>query len=219
MTDRTDEFDRDDELRALLTGADPARALRPADPAGVARLLEDTMSHDTQTRPDHKLTRLTGTHNRNPLTWLVAAAAVIVIAGVSVFAAARITADDPITIGTTPITFAQVGAGSSPYTAGNGLVLSGQDFNVGAGTGIITDADAVRVDTNVVARKYAADCVATTNPQNFAHGLGIADLQVTVREKATGVVVYPDITITTTNITVDFGAAPTAGQYRVTAVG
>lgn len=131
----------------------------------------------------------------------------------------RVTADDPITVGTTAIGLAQVGAGSSPYTAGAGLTLTGQDFNVGAGTGIVADADSVRVDTNVVARKYAADCVATTNPQNFAHGLGTADLQVSVYEKATGVKVFPDVTVTSTNITADFGAAPTAAQYRIVAVG
>lgn len=78
------EFDRDDDLRARLRAADPAASLRPADPDGVARLLEDTMSHDTDTLVPE--TRQTGTRGRSPLTWIVAAAAAVVIAGVGVFA-------------------------------------------------------------------------------------------------------------------------------------
>lgn len=81
MTDSHDG-DRDDPLRARLRTADPAASLSPADPDGVARLLEDTMSHDTDTQVPE---RRTGTRGRNPLTWLVAAAAVLVIAGVGVF--------------------------------------------------------------------------------------------------------------------------------------
>jgi hypothetical protein len=129
----------------------------------------------------------------------------------------RVITDDPITLNTTPIAWAQVGGGASPYTAGNGLILTGQDFNVVPGVGLSVTADSVLIDTSVVARKYAANCVATTNPQTFAHGLGSADLTVTVRESA--IVVFPDITIDATNITVDWGSAPTAGQYRVIASG
>lgn len=81
MTDSHDG-DRDDALRARLRAADPAASLGPADPDGVARLLEDTMSHDIDTQVPE---RQTGTRGRNPLTWLVAAAAVLVIAGVGVF--------------------------------------------------------------------------------------------------------------------------------------
>ena len=79
----TDELDHDSELRALLRTADPAASLPPADPARVARLLEDTMSHDTLVP---ETTRQTGTRGRNPLTYLVAAAAALVIAGVAALA-------------------------------------------------------------------------------------------------------------------------------------
>lgn len=87
MTDQHEsdrEFDRDDDLRDRLRAADPAASLRPAEPAGLARLLEDTMSHDTETLVPE--TRQTGTRGRSPLTWVVAAAAAVVIAGVGVFA-------------------------------------------------------------------------------------------------------------------------------------
>ena len=69
-----------DELRARLRSADPAASLPPADPAGVARLLEDVMSTELTTE-----NRETGTRDRGPLTWLVAAAAVLIIAGAGLF--------------------------------------------------------------------------------------------------------------------------------------
>ena len=54
MTDEQ-SFDEDPQLRALLGQSDPARSLTPADPQGLARLLEDTMAtpqHDLDTRTD-----------------------------------------------------------------------------------------------------------------------------------------------------------------------
>jgi len=76
----------DPELRRRLAAADPAASLPPADAAGVRRLLEDTMNSSTD---DDVLTtefRETGTRGRGPLTWLVAAAAIVLIAGVGLFA-------------------------------------------------------------------------------------------------------------------------------------
>jgi hypothetical protein len=80
----------DDQLDARLRAADPASSLPEADPARVARLLEDTMSNDLLTE-----SRETGTHNRSPLTWLVAAAAAVIIAGVGIFAVVNGTGDEP----------------------------------------------------------------------------------------------------------------------------
>lgn len=132
----------------------------------------------------------------------------------------RVNTDDPITVGTTAITFAQVGAGGSSYTAGNGLTLSGSEFNVGAGTGISVDADSVRVDTAVVARKASFNCAATTNPQAFTHNLGTKDVIVQVRIAADDRHVEADVTSTdANNVSVDFGGAPAASQYRVTVIG
>lgn len=124
----------------------------------------------------------------------------------------RITADDGGTLGTTAVTTSQVGGGAGK-TAGNGLTEDGSSYNVGGGTGITVTADGIAVDTSVVTRKGAANCVATTNPQTFAHGLGHADVQVKVKEGNR--FVYPDVDVDTTNITVDWGSAPTAAQYRV----
>lgn len=70
-----------EELRDQLRSADPAASLPPADPSRVARLLEDVMS--TELTGEN---RATGTRQRGPLTWLVAAAAVLIIAGIGLFA-------------------------------------------------------------------------------------------------------------------------------------
>lgn len=129
----------------------------------------------------------------------------------------RVTTDDPLVVNTTAVTWVSIGTATSPYIGGNGLVLTGQTFDVGVTAGLVVAADTVGIDTAIVARKYSANCVVTTNPQTFAHGLGTADLVVTVKEGTA--VVFPDITIDATNVTVDYGAAPTAAQYRVTAVG
>ncbi len=75
------EHDERDELFARLRDADPAAALPPADPDRVGRLLEEAMSNDTMTE-----SRETGTRDRSPLTWLVAAATVALIAVAGAFA-------------------------------------------------------------------------------------------------------------------------------------
>lgn len=80
--------DQRDDLRDRLRAADPASSLPPADPQRAARLLEDVMSTELTTE-----NRATGTRGRGPLTWLVAAAAVLIIAGIGVFAV--VGHDDP----------------------------------------------------------------------------------------------------------------------------
>lgn len=89
MTDdlgnQDDDADRD--LRALLAAVDPAASLPAADPAGVARLMEDTMS-ETPEMPDTAETRSDHLHHRSRLTWIVGAAAAAVIVGGAAFVVA-----------------------------------------------------------------------------------------------------------------------------------
>lgn len=126
-----------------------------------------------------------------------------------------LTTDDPIVVGTTALSFTQLGGSTVPYTAGNGLSLTGQAFAVVADTGILVTGSGVKVDPSVVTRKYAADCVVTTNPQTFTHLLGTDDVVVQVKNVSDGAIVYPDVTIGSGTVTVDWGSAPTAAQYRV----
>jgi hypothetical protein len=65
------------ELLARLRAADPASSLPPADAARVADLLEAAM---TESATRSRESRETGTRARSALTWLVAAAAVVLIA-------------------------------------------------------------------------------------------------------------------------------------------
>ena len=93
MTDGYDGADDADEaadaaeaaLRERLRSTDPARSLPPADPDRVTRLLEETMDTETEAAP----IRETGARGRSPLTWVVAAAAVVLIAGAALFGVLR----------------------------------------------------------------------------------------------------------------------------------
>lgn len=124
------------------------------------------------------------------------------------------TTDNP-TIGTNNITFVQFGGGSS-ITAGNGLQGT-TTFSIllDTASGLIVSGTGLKIDTSVVVRKFAQDCVATTDPQTFTDALG-TDKQVQVWES--NELVYPDITQAATSggqTTVAWGSAPTTGQYRV----
>lgn len=55
-----------------------------------------------------------------------------------------------ITLDTTALAFTQF-SGATNYTAGNGMTLSALNFAVGAGTGLVANADDMAVDTSVVA--------------------------------------------------------------------
>lgn len=89
-----EEIAADEHLREQLRTLDPAAALSPAEPALVARLVQDTLSD----RLDHDIpeTRQTGVYERSRLTWLVAAAAVLLIAGVGAFVLLDRAADDEV---------------------------------------------------------------------------------------------------------------------------
>lgn len=129
-----------------------------------------------------------------------------------------LTTDAPITLGTTSLTFAQVGAQGSAPVAGAGLTLVSNTYDVGAGTGITVGADTVSIDTAVVVRKYATD-VGDGAAVSFVvtHNLGTRDVTVGVRDNASPYdYVQVDVEATTTNtVTVRFGVAPASAAYRV----
>ena len=123
-----------------------------------------------------------------------------------------------IVIGTTGITIVTFGAAAA-YTGGAGLLLTGNDFSVGQGAGILVTADAIAIDTSVVARKVAAT-IGDASATSFVvtHNLGTLDVIPTVyRNGGSYDEVECDIEHTSTNtITVRFiGFVPSAGQFRV----
>jgi hypothetical protein len=107
------------------------------------------------------------------------------------------TTNAPITVGTTPLTWAQFGAGAV-YTAGAGLTLTANTFDVGAGVGITVAADSVAVDQAVIAsrsyvdtavtgvtKKFAAALTGTASPETVTHNLNTRDVHVQVYNGAT----------------------------------
>lgn len=125
-----------------------------------------------------------------------------------------------VTVGTTSITINQFGAAQT-FVAGNGLTLTGNTFDVGAGTGITVQADAIAIDTSVVARKVAAtigDGAATSF--TVTHNLNNQDVMTQVREIATNKIVDVDITNNGVNtVVIDFAVAPASNTYRVVVIG
>jgi len=133
-----------------------------------------------------------------------------------------ITNDDTDTLGTTTINIVATGTGSTYTADGQGIELSGTTFSLELDTnsGLSKSASGLKVDTNVVVRKFAANCVATTNPQTFTHNLNTLDVTTEIVEVSSGKTVIADVTRSSVNaISVDFGGAPTAGQYRVVVQG
>lgn len=129
-----------------------------------------------------------------------------------------VTTTGTITIGTTPVTWTQVGAASS-YTAGNGLTLTGSVFAVGAGTGIAVAAGTTSVDTAVVLRKFNTQITGDGATTSFAvtHNLNNSNPDVHVRLASSGAKVEIDDTVTSANaVSVIFGVAPASGAiYNV----
>lgn len=113
----------------------------------------------------------------------------------------RVTTDGAITIGTTAIAFAQIGAATS-YTAGAGITIVG---------------NVISADAAAVVRKYAetiGDGSATSIA--VAHNLGTQDIDVRVRDASTNAAVECDwVATSTTTVTLSFAAAPALNSLRV----
>lgn len=117
----------------------------------------------------------------------------------------RLTTNDTITLGSTNLTFTQIGAATS-YTQGTGITISG---------------NTISIDTTVTARKFSAN-VGDNASTSIAvtHGLGTLDVAVNVYEVATGATVDCDVTRNSTSqVTLGFAVAPASNAYRVVVVG
>ena len=125
-----------------------------------------------------------------------------------------------ITLGSTNVTFVQFGGGSA-YTAGNGLTLSANDFNVGAGTGITVGADSVSIDTTVVVRKYAVTFGdGASSSYTITHNLNTQDVTVSVRQVSDNAFVECDIQANGVNtIVLGFATLVASNALRVTVHG
>lgn len=113
----------------------------------------------------------------------------------------RLITNDPITIGSTSLSFTQIGAGSS-YSNGTGISIGGS---------------VISIDTAVVVRKYASN-IGDGSATSIAvsHGLSTLDVQVQVYEVATGATIECDVTRNSTSqVTLGFSVAPASNALRV----
>ena len=129
------------------------------------------------------------------------------------------TEDASIVIGTDANDWAQAGGGSGAYTAGDGLTLTGSDFDVNVGTGILISSDQVVPDFSIVMRrKVAVGFVGTSGVDiTINHAFALAnknDLIVKVYEDGVGEVIVGVLPADTNNVTLSFGTTPTTNQYR-----
>jgi hypothetical protein len=124
-----------------------------------------------------------------------------------------------IVLGTTALSILQFGA-TTPYTAGNGITLTGSSFSVNpaASGGISVAGGGVSLDTAIAVRKYATTIGdGSTLSFTVTHNLGTQDVCMQVRQVANPYgIVECDMSATTTNTaTIAFATAPAASAYRV----
>lgn len=148
---------------------------------------------------------------------------------------ALLTNDTAITLGTTTPTFVFRGAAGATYTAGNGLTLTGDAFNVGAGTGISVGADDVGIDTAVVARKVTGVIPSSSSgifsisgsTVTINHGLNNPAPDIVVRAHSSpasgytqGQIVEMDhVASDANNLVLTLPGAPAANNWVVTVTG
>ena len=136
----------------------------------------------------------------------------------------HLTTTGAITVGTTGLAFS-IWTGATAATAGAGLTASGNVFNVGAGAGIVVNADNVTVDRATNGSKVPfiyAQTIGDGAASSFTitHSLGSTDVTVTVFNISTGAEELYDVTHTsTTQITVAFPFVPASNSYRVVVLG
>lgn len=157
------------------------------------------------------------------------------------------TTNAPITINSTALAFSQFNGGTS-YTAGAGLTLSGNQFNVGTASSgrIVVNADDIDLASGIATpgtyRSVTVDTYGRvtggTNPtliQRFTqtigngsatsftinHALGVQDVIVQIyRNSSPFDVVLADIELTdANNVTARFAVAPTSNQFKVIVIG
>jgi hypothetical protein len=180
------DFDTDHELRAVLRSGDPAASLPAADQVALAGLLEDIMSADLDIRPvADDGTRAAGTRGRNRLTWLVAAAAVAMIAGVGGVAVSGLAGDDsappsarettgpgsteltsaaPLAGQTTELTLTQEQAQQVGRCASPDSEILAQYTQAFAGTVTAIEGDTVTLQTTEVFQGEVGETVHVTAP-------------------------------------------------------
>lgn len=137
-----------------------------------------------------------------------------------------LTTNNPITVGTTPLAWSPFGAGTVYTAAANGgLLLTSSAFSIllDASPGLLLGAGGIKIDPaySGLSKRYAANVTSGATTATMAHGLGTADLEVSVYDITVTprAQVFPDVTVDATNIYIATAAVIASAALRVVAVG
>lgn len=127
-------------------------------------------------------------------------------------------------IGTNSNTWTKIGYCAPTYvpTQGNGITITGSTFAAKAATGggIVVASDGIKVDPNNVPKKYTTANPSTALVQGITHNLNTWYPTVSIWDNGSKNLVLAGVTATSADsISIEFGSAPTAGQYQITCVG
>lgn len=136
----------------------------------------------------------------------LASGKVLKIAGTEVLSVSQYTGNANTATTATNVTGGA--AGSIVYQTGSGATTT---LGLGSADFVLLAGASAPVWTK---KKHSATLSGSSTSYALTHGLGTADLVVSVYEVATGEVVYADITNTSTTTTLTFATAPTSNQYR-----
>lgn len=137
----------------------------------------------------------------------IAGSGVLKIGGTQVLSASQYTGNAATATTATNVTGGA--AGSLVYQSGASTTTT---LGIGTSGYVLTSSGSAPQWS----KKKHSETLSTSSTQYaITHGLGTADLSVTVYEVATGEVVYTNVTNTNTTTTLDFAVAPSANQYRV----
>ncbi len=118
------------------------------------------------------------------------------------------------TVGTDGVHWLQF-SGVGTFTAGAGLSLSGTEFNIGSGEGILVNANNIEIDTSKVARKYT-QLIGNGSSTSITVTHNLNNQWATVQVYEGTNLVEADVTLASANTaTIGFSVAPTQDQFRV----
>lgn len=145
-----------------------------------------------------------------------------------------VTSNAAITVGTDAMTWGVINSGGTTYTAGDGIDLTGTDFDVVAGTGIVVGTD-VAIDTSLVVRKKTGVIPASTSGifsvsgavVTINHALSNSAPRLTVRAYTSPVSGYTqgqlvemeEVASDANNLVVTLPANPASNNWVVTVEG
>lgn len=127
-----------------------------------------------------------------------------------------LTTNNPYTMGTTALVFSSYGVAPNPYTAGNGINITGQVVSAVAGTGILVTGGGIAVDATVYAKhvEMSVPAPGSGTAVTLTHNLNRRPVPIAVMETSSGDKVTPGINYPDANsVMLDFSVAPTNGQY------